>query len=290
MASDSLRILFRTLRRIALKEEGVCADAQLIKRFVAQNDEAAFEAIVWRHGSMVLGVCRRVLRHEQDAEDAFQATFLTLARKAGSIGKSEALAGWLYQVAYRIALRAKAGTSRRNAREQLVGEALANMPDRVVSRSDLGEVLDEEVNRLPRRYRTPFVLCYFQGLTNVEAAQQLGCPPGTVMYRLAWARERLRQRLQKRGVALGSVAAASWLSEPVASATVSGALAHSTIESALAFAAGKGVAAGIVSERVTNLSLGVLQAMFLSKLKIAGATALAFAALGAGTGVWTYQV
>ena len=176
-------------------------DAQLLERFVADQDEAAFEILLWRHGPKVLGVCRRVLRHEQDAEDAFQATFLVLVRKAGSIGKRQSVGSWLYRVAYRVALRAKVSASKRNARQRVITDvpAAEAVPD-LFSR-DVALVLDEEVNRLPEKYRAAFVLCYLDGKTNEQAAQELGCPKGTILSRLAWARERLRVRLTRRGLA-----------------------------------------------------------------------------------------
>ena len=192
MAAGQLRALLQHLRRIVGPQSGGLTDAQLLDRFVDEHDEAAFEVLVWRHGPMVLSVCRRILRHEQDAEDAFQATFLTLVRKARSIGKRQAVAGWLYKVAYRIALEAKTLASKRHVHErQEAGtlEALANQPgtESTVWR-DLRTVLDEEVNRLPEKYRTPLILCYFEGKTYEEAARELGCPKGTVSIRLMRAR------------------------------------------------------------------------------------------------------
>src|SRR5262249_24569164 len=158
------------------------------ERFVRRRDEAAFEALVWRHAPLVLGVCRRVLRHEQDAEDAFQATFLTLVRKARSIGRKQSVGSWLYKVAYRAAVQAKAAAGRRAAREKPWAGEPAGEPSEDVIWRDLRPVLDEEVGRLPARYRVPFVLCYLNGKTSAEAAREIGCPAGTIMSRLAWAR------------------------------------------------------------------------------------------------------
>src|SRR5262249_48076781 len=155
--------------------------------------------LVWRHGAMVLNLCRRVLRNEQDAEDAFQATFLALAREAHRIRSRESLSGWLYRVAFRIGLRA-----RRSARPILP----VPVPDRggpdstiAVESAESRGILDEEVQRLPTKYRLPFVLCCLSGRTNSEAAAELGCPRGTVDSRLSWAKRRLRSRLLKRGLA-----------------------------------------------------------------------------------------
>jgi RNA polymerase sigma factor (sigma-70 family) len=187
---------------------GGLTDAQLLDRFLTKRDEAAFELLVWRHGPMVLRVCRRILRDVHGAEDAFQATFLTLACKAGSIGKQEAVSSWLYKVAYRIALRAQAGVAKRARHEKPMVECLAATgsapPDEAAWR-ELGPLLDAEVQRLPEKYRAAFILCYLEGKTNEEAAQELGCPKGTILSRLARARERLRKRLHRRGLALSGM-------------------------------------------------------------------------------------
>src|SRR5262249_44075911 len=160
----------RYLRRmLSLPRASGLTDAQLLEQFVAQRDEAAFEVLVWRHGPKVLGVCRRVLRHEQDAEDAFQGAFLVLVRKASSIGKRQSVGNWLYRVAYRVALRAKLLAGKRATQEVCAQDVPAAelTPDPVWS--DLRPVLDEEVNRLPAKYRAPFILCYLDGKTNEEA-------------------------------------------------------------------------------------------------------------------------
>jgi RNA polymerase sigma factor (sigma-70 family) len=186
------------------------SDRELLEVFAGRQDEAAFVELVRRYGPMVLGVCRKMLRHEQDAEDAFQATFLVLARKSGSIRDPEALPNWLYGVACRLAARARVIAARRQAREAPLEESLdpAAMPE--PDPDGVGPVLYEEIGRLPDHYRAPFVLCYLQGRTNEEAARQLGCAPGTVFSRLARARNRLRSRLERRGVVF------SWLLLPEA--------------------------------------------------------------------------
>src|SRR5262249_1941921 len=160
--------------------------------YVTSRDELAFEVIVRRHGAMVWNVCRRVLRHHQDAEDAFQATFLTLARKAHAIGKRESVASWLHKVAYRAALGAMASRARRTTVPETAAMDLpaADETGGLLWR-DLRPALDEEICRLPEKYRGPFILCYVEGKTNEEAARELRCPKGTVATRLAWARERL---------------------------------------------------------------------------------------------------
>src|SRR5262245_33545408 len=214
MANGQLHAVMHHLRRMAgPPDAGGVSDAQLLARFVRHRDEAAFELLVWRHERMVHNLCRRVLRDREDAEDAFQATFLALARKARGISKREAVAGWLYRVAYRVALRAQAAAARRGRRERSGLDPDAATPARDPAAEaawrELRPVLDGEVDRLPEKYRVPVVLCYLEGRTYEEAARQLGCSRGTVSTWLNRARELLRQRLARRGLALsGAVLAA----------------------------------------------------------------------------------
>jgi RNA polymerase sigma factor (sigma-70 family) len=262
-------------------------DAQLLENFVSRRDEASFEVLVWRHGAMVLSLCRRVLHDRHEAEDAFQAAFLVFARKAGSIGKRQAVGGWLYRVAYRVALRLRARAARRGAREAPAEDLPArDSADEVLWR-DLRPVLDEAIDRLPEKYRVPFVLCYLQGHTNEEAAEQLGCPKGTILSRLARGRERLRSRLTRLGIALSAAGLTAALSQHAAAAAPA-ALVSSTVQAATAFAAGQ-AAAGLVSASVASLTEGVLRAMFLTKVKITAAALLALAVLGTGAGLWTHR-
>src|SRR5207249_4451809 len=184
--------------RAAKEEES--RDAQLLKRFAADHDETAFAALVQRHGPMVLGVCRRVLQDAHAAEDAFQATFLVLVRRARSIARPELLGNWLYGVAYRTAVRAKQNAARRNAYERQAMPMLTAEPTQEVARREVMAVLDEEMNRLPEKYRAPLVLCYLEGCTNEEAARQLGHPTGSMSGLLSRGRELLRKRLTRRGV------------------------------------------------------------------------------------------
>jgi RNA polymerase sigma factor (sigma-70 family) len=182
------------------------SDAALLERFARAGDEAAFELLVWRYGPLVLGACRRVLRHEQDAEDAFQATFLTLARKAASISKGASVGCWLSKVAYHTALRARQAVRRRQAwlGEWLPPEVDTLGPSELVARQEIGPILEKEIQLLPEKFRAAFVLCYLEGKTNAEAAELLDCPKGTVLSRLARARERLRRRLTVRHMALAA--------------------------------------------------------------------------------------
>jgi RNA polymerase sigma factor (sigma-70 family) len=179
------------LRQAALRHGGP-TDGQLVQRYLDDGDGAAFAALVRRHGPMVLGVCRRVLRHEQDAEDAFQATFLVLARKAASVVPAEAVGHWLYGVAYRAAQKAREAAARRRARERL---ARPRQPEECPVPDERREDLDREIARLPDVYRAAVVLCHLQGLSRKEAARRLGCPEGTLSSRLAKARRLLAGRL-----------------------------------------------------------------------------------------------
>ncbi len=208
MPDNPAPTVLQHLRRALGQAERAASDAQLLERFLAQRDPEAFELLVWRHERLVLSACRRILGDLHDAEDAFQATFLTLVRKARSIGRGQALASWLYRVACRIALRARAGRAGRERQ----GIDLTGLPagdDAASERRELGPVLDEEVGRLPEKQRAAVVLCYLEGRTYAEAARVLGCPVGTVSTRLTHARERLRARLQRRGLGLGAAGLAA---------------------------------------------------------------------------------
>jgi RNA polymerase sigma factor (sigma-70 family) len=288
MANSTLSPVVRYVRRVVLRHQAHEADdGELLARFVAGRDEVAFAALVRRYGPMVLGVCRRVTRHEQDAEDAFQATFLVLVRRAGHIALPHLLGNWLYGVALRTATRARWRAARRRARE-LPLPAGDSTPAACGSEpSDVREVLDEEVSGLPAKYRLPFVLCYVEGKTNDEAARLLGCPRGTVQSRLAWARDRLRSRLTRRGVTASAGAGAAWLSAQLATAAVPAALDAGAMRAAVAMAS---VAPGsaAVSGSVAELTKGVLQTMWLAKIKYTLVVLLSFNFL-AWTGALAYQ-
>ena len=225
------------------------SDADLLERFAGLRDEAAFEALVARHGSMVLWVCRSVLRDTHDAEDAFQATFLVLARKASSLWVKESLASWLYRVAVRVAAAArKDGRVRRN-RERLAAEhRLAGMSPDPGRDMDLLALVCEEIDRLPAKYREPVILCHLEEMTHEAAARALRCPIGTVHGRLSRARELLRQRLSRRGLAgLSALSASGLLESHSVAASVPPALGHSTVRAAIETLAGNMTHAGLVS-------------------------------------------
>jgi RNA polymerase sigma factor (sigma-70 family) len=275
----------RRLRASLLRRDGAgYTDGQLLEGFVSRRDEAAFEAVVRRHGPMVLGVCRRVLRHVHDAEDAFQATFLVLARKAGSIASRERLAGWLYGVAYHTALKARAVRARRGGRESQVTEMPEPEATREAAWEDLQPLLDRELSRLPDKYRLPVILCDLEGKTHKEAAQSLGWPVGTLSGRLARARKVLAGRLTRRGIALSGGTLAVALSQEAASASVPAALASSTARGAALFAAGWAAAAGTVPARVIALTESVMKTMLAAKLRGMSALALGVALLVTSAG------
>jgi RNA polymerase sigma factor (sigma-70 family) len=239
-------------------------DGQLLSQFLSRRDEAAFAALVRRHGPMVLGVCRRVLGNVADAEDAFQATFLVLVRKAGPLSARAVLGDWLHGVARRTALSARRACARRRAKEQ----AMARPDVQAEAMQDEWlPLLDEELRRLPENYRLPIVLCDLEGKTRREAAARLGWPEGTVAGRLARARALLARRLLRHGGAVSNSTLAAALAQNAASACVPEALVHSTARAANVLAAGTGATTTVISARVAALTEGVVRAMFLAKLK-----------------------
>jgi len=250
-------------------------DGPLLARFVAGRDQAAFEALLRRHSSLVWNVRRRVLGDEHDAEDAFQATFLILARKAGSLGQPRTLASWLYTVASHVALRAKAVAGRRRERERSAMNTVqpaAHEP----AWDDVRPLLDQELSRLPDKYREPIVLCYLKGKTEQEAAQLLGCALGTVSWRLTRARDLLRGRLGRVGLTLTSGALGTLLVAHAAQAAVPHAVVASTVSMAAAGAT--------AAPQVAALTEGVVKAMGIAKIKVFAASLVAAFGL-AGSGV-----
>jgi RNA polymerase sigma factor (sigma-70 family) len=288
MTSGPLRTVMRYLQKVAAPDGGGTSDGDLLRRFVARRDESAFAALVERHGPLVLGVCRRVLQNPSDAEDAFQAAFIVLACKARSISQPDLLSSWLYRVAYRTALRAWAASAARKDRQALVGDvAVAPMaPD--ADWADLRPVLDEEIERLPTKYRVPFVLCYLEGRTNDEAARRVGCAKGTIGSRLAWARQRLRSRLVRRGVTLPAGLLATALTSEALSAAVPPSLANVAVGMAMSFRSGPALAV-TASTAGATLAKGVLRAMFLTRLRTLTIWLTVLGLVGAGTGFYFAQ-
>ncbi len=270
MTNGKLAAALQWVQRTA-SAGGVC-DSELLQRFVSGADEAAFELLLWRHQRLVFGVCRRVLHNTHDAEDALQATFLVLARKGRTIGRGESLAAWLYRVAYRCALTVRARQARREQALAADRDAVApNDATQPAERHELRDILDEELHRLPEQFRVPAVLCYLGGQTVDEAAEQIGCPRGTVASRLARARERLRVRLTRRGIVLPAGAAALALAEATADAAPE-ALIRTFVTKIESLATGQAVtgAAAAVADKV-------VRAMFVRKMLI-GSTVLALCA------------
>ena len=274
-------------------------DRQLIERFTARRDpagEAAFAALVFRHGPMVLDICRQLLSNPHDAEDAFQAVFLVLARKARSIGDPELLANWLYGVALRTARNASKQHARRRRNEEaammrhsgtgssVLIDPSVPAPDQMVVAREQAEALYSEIDRLARPFRLAVVLCYFEGLTLDEAARRLNCPAGTVRSRLARAYEKLRRGLSRRGVVLPVAAISLALTAPETSASVSSSLCHITTRAAIGFAA-RQATAGASSATAITLAHEVLRSMVVTKLKLVACAFLLVGAVAGGAGL-----
>jgi RNA polymerase sigma factor (sigma-70 family) len=263
------------LRRLTGREAEP-RDGDLLQGFLERRDEAAFTAIVERHGPMVLGVCRSVLRHRQDAEDAFQATFLTLARKASSVRRREAVASWLHGVAYRVALRARAAGARRQAREARAAvPALAGAADDL-SWGEVRALLHEELASLPQGLREPLVLCYLQGLTHDQAARRLGWPESTVKGRLQRGRTLLRARLERRGLGLGAALGATALAGPALAEPLPSTLTAAAVRAVFPLSG----AGPVVS--VAALARGALGQAALAKFGSCAAALLVALALAGG--------
>jgi RNA polymerase sigma factor (sigma-70 family) len=276
MANPDLRTL---IRRLVSAQGRSVPDQHMLERFIAHRDEAAFTALVQRHGAMVLGVARDVLRHLQDAEDIFQATFLVLARQAGAVRKQGSVGSFLHGVAYRLALKARAAAATRRRHESRLpprapGESLDNL-----TWQELSAILHQELERLPDKYRAPLVLCYLEGMTQDQAAEHLGLPKGTLKGRLERARLLLRGRLVRLGLAPAVVLLVD-ACRPVGAAPAAP-VASTLAKSAVAFAAGR--PAG-VSAQVAQLTKGALKAMLVSKIRSA-AVLLGISLLAAGSAV-----
>jgi RNA polymerase sigma factor (sigma-70 family) len=266
MASASLSSVLRHVRRAVLLSEGAAqTDGDLLSRYLTERDEAAFESLLTRHGGMVLGVCRRILRNEADAQDAFQATFLVFVRKAASIQPRAMVGNWLYGVAQRTSLKARAMNRQRQEHARLA-TPLFPTASREQAQVELQDLLDRELSRIPNKYRAPVVLCGLEGRSLKEAAQQLDCPAGTVASRLARGRDLLAKRLVRRGLALSSAALVLALAREASAASVPTALFAATAQAVSASAAGQTLVAGIIPAKVLALADGAMRTMFLSKL------------------------
>jgi RNA polymerase sigma factor (sigma-70 family) len=270
MASRAIHPLLRFIRSLAPGGGGAeASDENLLARLAADRDQAAFAALMQRHGPMVLGVCVRVLGDTPVAGDSFQTAFVVLARRAGSVSRPGLLANWLYGVAYRTALKVRAGAVRRRAAERQVNPVIGKDPLDELMRRDLRLALDDEVTRPPEKYRVPLVLCYLEGRTQEEAARRLGCPRKTVTTRLTRACVRLRARLAGRGRPVGRTC-----SDPVGERPGdAGRTPGDDVQAA---------AAGVVPVGVAALAKEVLTSMFISKLKRVAVLLPAAGVFGAG--------
>jgi polysaccharide export outer membrane protein len=289
MATSTLNAALGRIRRTMLvQQHGAMTDGQLLECYVARREEAAFAALVKRHGPMVLGVCRRVLNNFHDAEDAFQATFLVLVRKAASIKPRGQVGNWLYGVARRTALKARGTAARRRSKERQAWGAFRWQTAATEVQEDRFPVLDQEMDWLPEKYRAPLVLCALEGLSRKEAARQLGWSEGTLSGRLARAKDLLATRLARRGLAVSAGMLALGLSCDAASAGVPGGLMEATIRAAMQIAVGPTATAGVISAKVAALTEGVIRAMFLTKVKVAMAALVVVAGIGIGAGQIAY--
>jgi RNA polymerase sigma factor (sigma-70 family) len=253
-------------------------DRELLRQYAAGGDGEAFAVLLRRHGPMVWGVCRRVLRHRQDAEDAFQATFLVLARKAATLRQPELLGNWLYGVASRVARKARRRAAARAADPERQAEPMAPLAEPVLALAyqELQRILDEEINRLPEKYRAPLVLCYLQGLTYEQAAVALHRPLGSMSWLLAQAREALRRRLVRRGLAVSAgviaLLAAVGRAEAVPRSLEAGALAVAGGQASAEVAALAEAGLGVTALALGRWRFGLLLLALLLALPVAACT------------------
>ena len=250
------------------------SDTRLLEQFAANRDEAAFDCLMTRHGPLVWSVCRSILSDPHDVEDAFQASFLILVRKARSLRVRDSLCGWLYRVSYRVAQEARVQRDRRRVRERAIVDRVATVGETERVRDELLGILSHEINRLPEKYRLPIVLCELEGLTRKEAAGQLDWPPGTVATRLARGQDLLRQRMRRRlGDDVGELG--GWLGGLV-STSVPAACREATAQAALTLAKKGWVAAGLGSS-ACSLAQCVHRALFWTSLRSVFLLALSLA-------------
>jgi RNA polymerase sigma factor (sigma-70 family) len=279
MVKQTLDRAFQHIRKLAaVQTRRGLADCELLRQFVEARDEAAFTVLVERHGPMILGVCRRALRHAQDAEDACQATFLVLARRAASVRKAASVSSWLHGVACRVAANLKREHSRRCRREREVRPSAPPDPPGEVSWREVQAALDEELQGLPERLRAPLILCYLEGRTRDEAARRLNLTAACLHGRLERGRKRLCDRLTRRGLTLSATFLAAALGEGVARAVPSPTTVLSAARAAALLSGGQPAAGGVIPARVLTLTQEVLKGMFLTKLKL-GMSAAACAGL-----------
>ena len=285
----SVAALRQYLRFPRVRSDPRLPDGQLLERYVATRDEHAFAALVERYGPLVFAVCQRVLRQAQDAEDAFQATFLVLARRAPSLDGRRPLANWLHAVAYRTSVKARQSAARRRAHQlQLLSLATVPAPEEKPW-IELRPLLDEELNRLPEKYRAPLVLCFLEGKSHQQAARELGWPSGSMSRRMNRARELLRRRLARRGLTLSTGLLFLLIARNAGAATVSKTLAGLTTQAALAFRAGQAA----ISSQAASLAEEGLGTSALTGAAKGGSwmiTLVLLAVIGTTSGILTHQV
>jgi RNA polymerase sigma factor (sigma-70 family) len=288
MADRYGSLLLRHLGKLTSGPRAEVPDRELLERFIARRDEAAFAALLERHGPMVLRVCRRALHDRQDAEDAFQATFLVLVRKAASIGKRDLLAGWLHGVAARVAARARVDAAKRANRESRAEARSGTDPLEEITAREMCVVLDEELGLLPARFRAPLLLCYLEGHGREQVAAQLGWSVRTLARRLERGRQLLRARLDRRGLALPGALLLGALAQDKASSAVPASLATATRQAATLHAAGRAV--GVASPEALALADAMTPVLTLAKVKTALALAAILVLVGAGAGALGHRL
>jgi RNA polymerase sigma factor (sigma-70 family) len=289
MGDGQLRPLIDRLMHTVGRDGGQLSDAQLLERFVQSRDEAAFESLLWRHGPMVLALCQRMLRHRHDAEDAFQATFLVFFRKARSISRRDCVASYLYRVAYRLALKARARAANRADHGPLIDSLPApEEPDAALA-ADRRAVLDDALSRLPEKYRAPLVLHYLEGKTVQQTAQAIGCPPGTVSGRLDRARELMRKRLARRGVMLSDAVVPVVLARAGKAEALRAVLASATLDAVRA-RAGQPAAAGMAWATPRALAESAGRLVAGARWKVVAPLLLLLGLAGLGIGLAGRQV
>jgi len=279
----------RLRKTVLRRDEDSLSDGQLLDSFVRTRDEAAFAALVRRHGPMVWGVCLRIVGRAADAEDAFQATFLILVRKAAAVKPREAVGNWLYGVARHAALKARTACSKVRAREKQVTTMPEPAADWCDAREELHVHLDQELSRLPDKYRLPLVLCDLECRTRKDVAAQLKIPQGTLSSRLATAHQMLAKRLARHGLAVTGASLAAFFAQNAASASVPVSVVSSTVKTATLVAASQGGVTGVVETKVAALTEGVMKAMFLAKLKAVTAMLLVAGMIAFGAGLLVHH-
>jgi len=286
MARSMSDVIQHLRKAVSQREDAELTDGQLLERFVKNHDRAALEVLVHRHGQMVWGACCRILRAGPDAEDAFQASFLVLVRRADAVPR-DTVANWLYGVAHQTALKVRATIGKRKGRETQVTDMLEPAAPPQLLWDDVQGILDEELSRLSDKHRTVIVMCDLEGKTRTEVAQRLGLPEGTIASRLARAHSRLAKRLTRRGMTLSDCAVAGVLAQQAALAALPCEAVAATITSGAVLAGGQ-VALGAISPEVAAIMEGTLKAMLLFKLKMSAVWFLV-GLLIIGSGLFAYQ-